>query len=111
VVTADKTYPKHLRRMVDFCCDRLGCGHHVDGHGYGNDCQVPGCDCQGWRDHTVCDHRQMDEVDPAAEVERLRASMLGMADGLDSYADTCRETADRISMRSLARQLRTAVES
>jgi hypothetical protein len=74
-MTADKTYPKHLRRMVDFCCDRggLGCGHHIDGHGYGSNCQVPGCDCRCWHDHTICDHRQVDATDPLVEVERLRA--------------------------------------
>lgn len=45
------------------------------------------------------------------EVERLRASMLGMADGFEAHADTCRETAERIAMRALAGQLRRAVES
>lgn len=45
-----------------------------------------------------------------AEVVRLRGSMLGMADGLESYADTARETADRISMRTLAGQLRKAAD-
>lgn len=46
-----------------------------------------------------------------AEVERLRAVMVSTAGRLDEYADTCCETADRITMRTLAGQMRTAVES
>ena len=77
------TFPPHLRSMVDFCCDRVaGCGHHVDGHGYGNNCQVPGCECTSWRDHTFCEHRAMDAADPLIEVERLRAAMAELADQL-----------------------------
>jgi len=77
------TFPPYLRRMVDFCCDRtgdlngFGCGHHIDGHGYGTACQVPGCDCPTWHDHTVCAHRQQDIANAAAlaEVERYRETL------------------------------------
>lgn len=45
------------------------------------------------------------------EVERLRNTMLGMADGFESYAATCADEAERVGMRSLAGQLRQAVQS
>lgn len=45
------------------------------------------------------------------EVERLRNTMLGMADGFESYAATCADEAERVGMRSLAGQLRRAVQS
>lgn len=67
------THPKHLRRLVDFCCERHGCGHHIDGHGYGEQCYVPGCDCTGWRDHVNCDHR--DETDPAGRLALAEAAV------------------------------------
>lgn len=76
-------FPMHLRRRVDFCCDQtgdpsgFGCGHHIDGHGYGSGCQVPGCECPNWHDHTFCDHRQQDiaDAESPAEVERFRETL------------------------------------
>ncbi len=56
------TFPPHLDAATDFCCDHngYGCGHHIDGHGHGESCFVPGCVCRSWRDHVSCDHRQAD---------------------------------------------------
>lgn len=39
------------------CCDRLGCGHHINGHSHGSHCTHPGCGCRVWRDHVNCVHR------------------------------------------------------
>lgn len=67
------TFPPHLNRPVDFCCDRHGCGHHIDGHGLGENCYVRGCPCTAWRDHVNCGHRDGAEADPNAAIARVRA--------------------------------------
>lgn len=42
---------------LDYCCEPLGCGHHINGHNHGSHCTHPGCGCRVWRDHVNCDHR------------------------------------------------------
>lgn len=79
-------FPKHLRRMVDFCCDGngTGCGHHIDAHGYGTNCQSPTCGCPVWRDHTTCDHREQDAVDPTVDAARFRETLHDLAADIES---------------------------
>jgi hypothetical protein len=85
-----KPFPKHLRRWVDFCCDGgsgFGCGHHIDAHGYGTNCESPNCDCGVWRDHTRCNHREQDadEAKVIADVARYEETLADLAGDCESY--------------------------
>ncbi len=108
-MTARDTFPPGLNRGVDFCCDRYGCGHHIDGHGYGENCYVPGCPCTCWRDHVNCDHRNVPE-EKAIVRQTLRSAGYWLRLGIDrkvhegavgdAYATAAREIAAQLAEAS-----------
>lgn len=109
------THPKHLRRLVDFCCDRHGCGHHIDGHGYGGACNVPDCKCTGWRDHVGCDHREETDLagrlavaERALEIvkperDRLIAALQAAAEDLADMRGRIGALQDRVTSGLMVR--------